>query len=106
MSAGNIKSNDTVIAIGGASTGKTGKVLHVFPERDRAIVEGLNVVKKNLRKSQDNPQGGIAEKEASMNLSNLMLHCPDCKKGVRTRRERDGSVTVRRCKRCGHSFDG
>lgn len=106
MSICKIRKNDTVIAITGASGGKTGKVLHVFPNRGRAIVEGLNMAKKNLRKSQDNPQGGIAEKEASINVSNLMLYCPDCKTGVRTSRGKDGVKSVRKCNGCGHSFDG
>lgn len=106
MSVRNIKKNDTVIAITGVSAGKTGNVLHMFPGRERAIVEGFNVVKKTMRKSQDNPQGGISEKEAWVNLSNLMLYCPDCKKGVRVKRDKEGDKSVRKCKRCGHSFDG
>jgi large subunit ribosomal protein L24 len=103
---GRIKKNDTVILVAGDDAGKTGKVLQVLPVRGRAVVEGLNLVKKTLRKSQDNPQGGIAEKESSVELSNMMLYCTNCKKGVRTRNVLDGTDKARKCVACGHSFDG
>jgi len=101
-----IKKNDTVIVVSGVSRGKTGKVLYVVPSRGRAVVEGLQMVKKALRKSQDNPQGGIVEREAPIAVSNLMPYCPDCRKGVRLRRAKEGEVWVRKCGRCGRSFDG
>lgn len=71
-----IKKGDTVIAISGedASTGKTGKVLQVLPRKKMAIVEGFNQVKKHMRKSQDNPDGGIIDVEAPIALSNLKVH--------------------------------
>jgi large subunit ribosomal protein L24 len=100
-----IKKNDTVIATAGTDVGKTGKVLQVLPARGRALVEGLNVVKKTMRKTQDNPQGGITEKEAPIELSNLMPYCPHDKKGVKVRVELDGDKKLRKCKVCGHSFD-
>ena len=99
-----IKKGDTVMVTAGVSAGKTGKVMQVLT--DRAIVEGLNLVKKTLRKSQDNPQGGIVEKENPIALSNLMLHCPECKKGVRTGALKDGDKRLRKCKTCGHAFEG
>lgn len=70
-----IKRGDIVAAIAGddAAGGKTGKVLHVLPAKNRAIVEGLNMVKKHLRKTKDNPEGGIVEKEGSIAISNLRL---------------------------------
>jgi len=105
VSVSNIKKNDTVIAIAGSSSGKTGKVLDVNPVRGRAIVEGLKLMKKTLRKSQDNPQGGIAEKEGAIAISNLMLYCPDCKKGVRVRRSKEGKKAVRKCASCDRPFD-
>jgi large subunit ribosomal protein L24 len=66
-----IKKGDTVQVIAGEDRGKTGKVLQVLPETGRALVEGLNFVKKHMRKTQDNPQGGVFEKEAPIHLSNL-----------------------------------
>ena len=70
-----IKRGDVVVAISGddSAGGKTGKVLKVMPENGRAIVEGLNFVKKHLRKTQDNPEGGIIEKEGSIAISNLRV---------------------------------
>jgi large subunit ribosomal protein L24 len=69
--AARIKKGDLVEAISGAEKGKTGKVLQILPESDRAVVEGLNFVKKHMRKTQDNPQGGVFEKEAPIHVSNL-----------------------------------
>jgi large subunit ribosomal protein L24 len=60
-----------VQVIAGDENGKTGKVLQVLATGDRALVEGLNFVKKHMRKSQDHPQGGVIEKEAPIHLSNL-----------------------------------
>ncbi|MBN2301197.1 MAG: 50S ribosomal protein L24 [Lentisphaerae bacterium] len=105
MSVPKIKKNDVVIAIAGVNAGKTGKVLQVFPSRGRVIVEGLNLIKKNMRKSQDNPNGAVVEKEASMAVSNLMLYCPECKKGVRILRIKEGKKRIRKCKLCVYSFD-
>jgi len=105
MSVSTIKKNDTVIVISGTSAGRTGKVLEIDAVKQRALVEGVNLRKKCLRKSQENPQGGIIEKEAPLALSNLMLHCPTCKKGVRTGRTRDGRSIIRKCKLCSHTFD-
>lgn len=67
------KRGDVVKVLTGDDAGKTGKVLQVFPTQARAIIEGINYVKKHLRKSQDNPKGGIVEKEASMHVSNLKV---------------------------------
>ncbi|UCH64040.1 MAG: 50S ribosomal protein L24 [Fidelibacterota bacterium] len=68
-----IKKGDTVKVISGNYRGKTGKVLKVMPKRDRAIVEGINFIKRHTRPSQSIPQGGIIEREASIHISNLML---------------------------------
>lgn len=68
-----IRRDDIVKAITGDDAGKQGKVLRTYPERNRALVEGLNFVKKHLRKSQDNPNGGIISREAPMAASNLKL---------------------------------
>ena len=102
-----IRRNDVVVAIKGrdAGTGKTGKVLQVLPEKSRALVEGINVVKRHMRKSQSNPKGGIVEKEAGISLSNLMLYCPHCKKGVRARHVVEADRRSRHCRKCGHAFD-
>ncbi|MCK5849450.1 MAG: 50S ribosomal protein L24 [Kiritimatiellae bacterium] len=105
MSIERIRKNDTVIAVSGADKGKNGKVLQVLPVKERAIIEGLCMRKKTLRKTQDNPQGGIVDKESSIAISNIMLYCPDCKKGVRVKRGKNGTKSIRKCGRCGYSFD-
>jgi len=105
VSVATIRKNDVVIAIAGVSRGKTGKVLQVQRSKERVLVEGLSLVKKTLQKSQDNPQGGISEKEGPIAVSNVMLYCPQCKRGVRIRRRRDGKKPLRVCARCSHEFD-
>ncbi|MBM4153120.1 MAG: 50S ribosomal protein L24 [Kiritimatiellaceae bacterium] len=66
-----IKKGDVVTVICGDDKGKTGKVLQVLSGNEKVLVEGLNIVKKHMRKTQGNPQGGISEKEAAIHLSNL-----------------------------------
>ena len=68
-----IKKGDTVQVITGNDAGKSGRVIKVFLNKDRVVVEGVNIVKKHARPTQDNPQGGIIEKEASIHISNIML---------------------------------
>ncbi|MBK9098013.1 MAG: 50S ribosomal protein L24 [bacterium] len=71
-----IRKNDMVMVISGNDRGKTGKVLKVFPQKYRIIVEGINLRKKHTKPNQKNPQGGILEKEASIHASNVMILDP------------------------------
>ena len=68
-----IKSGDTVRVIAGAQKGKEGKVVKVFVDKNKVIVEGVNMVKKHEKPSAANPQGGIKEKEAPLQISNVSL---------------------------------
>lgn len=68
-----IKKDDTVKVITGADKGKQGRVLQVIPEKNRVVIEGINVVKKHEKPSAANPQGGIVEQEASVHISNVMF---------------------------------
>ncbi len=68
-----IKTGDTVKVIAGDHKGEEGKIVKVFIDKSRAIVEGVNMVSKHTKPSADNPQGGIVKKEASIHISNLML---------------------------------
>ena len=68
-----VKKGDTVKVIAGEDKGRTGKVLKVYPEKNRAIVEGMNIVKKHTKPNARNTQGGIVEQEASIHISNLMV---------------------------------
>ncbi|MDP4114502.1 MAG: 50S ribosomal protein L24 [Bacteroidota bacterium] len=71
-----IRKNDKVMVIAGNDKSKTGKVLKVFPKEDRIIVEGINIRKRHTKPTQRNPQGGIFEKEAPINVSNVMVIDP------------------------------
>ncbi|MCK5087272.1 MAG: 50S ribosomal protein L24 [Melioribacteraceae bacterium] len=71
-----IKKDDSVIVLAGNYKGKTGKVLKVFPKKNRVIIEGVNIRKRHTKPNQANPQGGIIEKEATINVANIMLLDP------------------------------
>jgi large subunit ribosomal protein L24 len=71
-----IHKNDMVMVIAGNARGKTGKVLKVYPDRERVIVEGVNIIKRHTRPRQKNPQGGIVQREAPIHVSNVMLVDP------------------------------
>jgi large subunit ribosomal protein L24 len=83
-----LRKDDVVIVVSGEYRGKSGKLLKVIPEKGRAIVEGINIVRRHTKPNLKNQQGGILEKEASLHISNLMLKCPKTGKptrlGVRT----------------------
>jgi large subunit ribosomal protein L24 len=68
-----VKRNDTVVVISGSHKGKEGKILEVLPAKDRARIEGVAMVKRHTKKSQEHPQGAIVEREGSVHISNLML---------------------------------
>ena len=78
-----IKKNDTVVVLAGEDKGKTGKVLKVLVEKNRALVEGVNMVSKSTKPSAKNPQGGIVKQEAPIHISNLSLVDPKCGKATR-----------------------
>ncbi|MBN3041070.1 MAG: 50S ribosomal protein L24 [Candidatus Omnitrophica bacterium] len=96
-----IKKGDKVIVLAGKEKNKSGKVLKVFPAKNRAVVEGLNMVKKHMRRRSETEQGGIKEVPAAINMSNLALFCSSCNKGVRFSVEtaKDKSKS-RICKKC------
>ena len=96
-----LKKNDTVKVLAGRDKGKQGRVLAVFPKKDRALVEGVNFVKKHTRKSQQDPQGGIVSKESPIHISNLALLCKACNRPTRVGFTKLGDGTRSRfCKRC------
>jgi large subunit ribosomal protein L24 len=66
-----VKKGDEVVVLAGAEKGKRGKIIAVSPKKNRAIVEGLKMIKRHTRKSQDHPQGAIVEREGTIHLSNL-----------------------------------
>ena len=96
-----IKKNDTVKIITGKDKGKTGKVINVFPGNGRALVQGLNLVKKHARRTREDQQGGIIQKESPVDVSNLMVVCQKCGKPTRVGFSllSDGTKT-RICRKC------
>jgi large subunit ribosomal protein L24 len=71
-----LKKSDTIVVIAGNYKGKTGKILKVYPKENRVIIEGVNIRKRHTKANQKNPQGGIMEKEAPINVSNVMILDP------------------------------
>ena len=96
-----IKKGDTVYVNAGNDKGKTGKVLSVIPSKDRAIVEGVNMVKKHTKPNSKQPQGGIVEQEAGIHISNLQLIDPKSGKPTRVGYRMDGDKKVRYAKKSG-----
>lgn len=96
-----IRKNDTVKVLSGKDRGKTGKVLQILRAEERAIVEGLNLVKRHMRRTQQNPQGGIVAREVPLHLAKLQPVCPRCNRAVRVAFAllKDGSRN-RVCARC------
>ncbi len=66
-----VKKNDIVVVTSGTQKGKRGKILEVYPQKQRVIIEGVGLIKKHMRKTQDRPQGGIVEKEGTIHISNV-----------------------------------
>ena len=100
-----IKKNDTVKVVAGKEKGKTGKVLIVIRDKNRVVIEKVNLIKKH-QKPDATGKGGILEKEAPLHISNVMLVCNKCDTGIRIGRKvlEDGKK-VRVCKKCGESLD-
>lgn len=105
MSKLHIKKGDTVYVNTGEDKGKTGKVLQVLITKDRAIVEGINMISKHSKPNAQNPQGGIEKKEASIHISNLNLVDPKTGKPTRIGRKLDSSgKLVRYAKKSGEEI--
>ena len=102
MAKFHIKTGDTVMVIAGVSKGKSGRIIRMIPKQHRAVVEGLNMVSKHQKPTASNPQGGIAQMEAPIHVSNLMLVDP--KTGAPTRvgfKTTDKGQKVRFAKKSG-----
>ena len=100
-----IKKNDIVMVVCGKEKGKTGKVLKVLPSRYRAIVQGVNFLKKHQRRTRDDQQGGIVQIEGAIHMSNLMLFCVKCAKSVRPKiKQLADGTKVKSCRKCGENL--
>ncbi|MBS4197874.1 50S ribosomal protein L24 [Lederbergia citri] len=100
-----VKKGDKVMVITGKDKGKTGTVLAAFPKKDRVLVEGVNIVKKHSKPSQDNPQGGIITQEAAIHVSNVMLLDPKTNEPTRVGYDVVNGKKVRVAKKSGVALD-
>ena len=95
-----IRKDDTVQVIAGKDKGKRGEIVSILPKKDAVVVSGVNIVKKAMKKRSQQDQGGIAEVEAPLNISNVAIVCKKCgptKIGYKI----DGDKKVRVCRKCG-----
>jgi len=101
-----LKKNDLVIVIAGKEKGKSGRILKVFPRKNRALIEKVNFIKKHTRPSGQTRQGGIVEREAPIHVSNVMVICEKCNLPIRVGKKiLDDGKKVRVCKKCGELLD-
>ncbi len=106
-----IKKGDTVLVVRGkkANKGQKGKVIKVIPQKNRVVIEGVNIVKKHLKEIPNVREGGIVEIEAPVHISNVMLVCPNCGKptrvGFRVVKEKNVLRKYRYCKKCNENID-
>jgi large subunit ribosomal protein L24 len=102
-----VRKNDTVVVIAGKDRGKRGRVLKVLPERNRVIVEGVNLIKRHTKPNPArNIKGGIVEREASLHASNVQIVCPECGRPTRVgRRVLGDGRKVRVCRKCEGVLD-
>jgi len=96
-----IKKNDNVIVLTGKDRGKQGKVLRVYREEERILVEGANLKKKRERPRREGQKGQTIDLPHPIHISNVALYCSNCGKGVRTGTKMSGKNKVRVCKKCG-----
>ena len=97
------KTGDKVVVISGKDKGKEGKIIKVLRSENRVVVEGVNIVKKAMKKKSQQDQGGIAEIEAPLNISNVAIVCKKCgptKIGYKI----DGDKKIRVCRKCGDAL--
>ncbi len=100
-----VRKGDTVKVIAGKDKGRTGRIMLVYPDTERVMVERINIVKRHQRPSQRLQKGGIIEKENPLHISNVMLVCPRCKEATRFKREVIDEKRVRVCKKCDEQID-
>lgn len=98
-----IRKDDTVQVIAGKDKGKTGNVVRVIPAKSAVIVSGINIVKKAMKKRSQQDQGGIAEIEAPLNISNVAIVCKKCGP-TRIGYKLDGDKKIRVCRKCGEKL--
>lgn len=105
MAKMNIKKGDKVKVLTGKDKGAEGVVIACKPQAQRVTVEKVNLIKKAMRPTQANPEGGISTMEAPIHVSNVQLICPSCKEATRVNVKREDGKKIRVCKKCGADID-
>lgn len=100
----NVKTGDNVVVITGKDAGKQGKVLACFPDKNRIVVEGVNIISRHTKARSAQEAGGIIKKEGTIDVSNVMLVCPTCGKPTRVKHSEVDGKHTRVCK-CGAVLD-
>ena len=102
-----IRKNDNVVVTTGKDRGKRGRVVRLVPEKNRLVVEGVNIIKRHTRPNpQKNVKGGVVEREAALHASNVQIVCPECGKPTRIgKRILDDGRKVRICRKCDGVLD-
>ena len=101
-----VRKGDQVVVIAGKEKGKRGRVLRLMTEKERVVIERINMVKRHTKPTQRNPRGGILEKEGSINASNIALWCAKCVAPRRGKHEHNESQPKRRvCIKCSTPFE-
>lgn len=95
-----IKKGDNIIMLSGKDRSKKGKVILVFPEREKVVVEGLNLIKKHVRARKQGQKGQIVSKERAVSISSVAIVCKSCGKPTRIGYKLAGEAKVRICKKC------
>lgn len=99
-----VRKGDRVKVVSGEDRGKVGKILQVFPEEDRVLVEGVNIVTKHQRPTQAVREPGIIKREAPVHVSKVKVVCPECGVPSRLGVAVADKQKLRRCKQCGATF--
>ena len=100
-----VRKNDQVVIIAGTDKSKRGRVLRVVPKKRKVVVEGVHFVVKHQRRTAQSTEHGRIQKEAPIDISNVLLYCPKCDRGVRTSYKHTADGTrVRVCKRCNEEI--
>ncbi len=107
MSTKRIKTDDTVTVIAGKDKGKSGKIIEIDRDNGRVMIEGLNIVKKTVKRTNQNQTGGIKDVESFVDISNVMVQCPKCKKLTRISLVIDSKTNEKKrtCKKCNSVID-
>ena len=101
----NIKKGDTVYVITGKDKGKSGKITAVYSDKNKVLIENVNIVTKHQKPKSQQDKGGIVKKPAPVDASNVMVVCPVCNKATRISHKEIDGKKARICKKCGASLD-